>query len=126
MVKYYKKPLPGISKLKKGVSYSKVESEKIFAVNNAFESAEEFGDAFMLLHDFIRLCMTKIRFHDIQMDLIHWGTMMHIAWVGKDKDKFDLAKEEYLFRLKLVLPIDKFDLLTPKYDQFFLRSSKSF
>ncbi len=86
-------------------------------------------DAFMKLIDYVGLCLSMIsdkNFMDIKVDLVYWGDQLLISAEAGDRTKFEESEEELLFRIKLILPTDKFDFVKPKFDEFLERLSKSF
>ena len=111
---------------------SKKYYNKFAPAPNSSETPKEpisLPDAFMTLIDYVGLCLPMIsdkRFMDIKVDLVHWGDQLLISAEAGDRAKFEESEGELLFRVKLILPIDKFDFIKPKFDEFLERLSKTF
>ena len=108
---------PGsITKLKKDKS-----QYKFLPIQNASAPPDEkyFPDAFMNVLDYVKLCIPKTRYLEVQMGLIGWADQILYAIRDRDKAKFEEITEDYLFRIKLIVPVDKFDFIKPKFDELF-------
>ncbi len=102
---------------------------KFAPAKNSSDSQKEpisLPDAFMKLMDYVELCLLMKDFVRVEVGLIHWGDQLFLAAEAGDKTKFEESKDELLFRIKLILPTDKFDLVKPKFDGFLETLSKSF
>ena len=83
----------------------------------------------MKLTDYVGLCLPTIsdkKSMDITVELVYWGNELLFSAEAGDRTRFEESESELLFRIKLILPTDKFGFVKPKFDEFLERLSKTF
>ena len=105
----------------KSSSVTKLKKGKFLPIQNALIPPDEktFPDAFMNVLDYVKLCISRTRYQEVDFELRLWASTILDLLHLKDKAKFEKITEDYLFRIKLILPVNKFDLIKPKFDELF-------